>query len=137
MKLETLNNPKYSLTPEKMGQLVGGDRVASQTGGGTGFDHYMAYGNTLFIYPPDNILGINENRKSLGVGETWSDFEKKLIVTFMNCGAGFVKMNTAVGGGENSEAMKASQIRAEMDSGKINGKYVTRENDCDGLLISQ
>lgn len=35
MKLESLNNPKYSLTPEKMGQLVGGDRVASQTGGGT------------------------------------------------------------------------------------------------------
>jgi hypothetical protein len=25
MKLETLNNPKYSLTPEKMGQLVGGE----------------------------------------------------------------------------------------------------------------
>lgn len=24
MKLESLNNPKYSLTPEKMGELVGG-----------------------------------------------------------------------------------------------------------------
>lgn len=24
-KLESLNNPKYSLTPEKMGELVGGD----------------------------------------------------------------------------------------------------------------
>lgn len=33
-KLETLNSPKYSLTPEKMGELVGGERVASQTGGG-------------------------------------------------------------------------------------------------------
>lgn len=104
---------------------------------GTGFDHYMAYGNTLFIYPPDNILETNENRKSLGVSETWNDFEKKLIVTFMNCGAGFVKMNTAVGGGENSETVKALQIRAEMDSGKINGKYVIRENDCDGVFISQ
>ena len=112
-------------------------RQSQGTRYGTGFDHYMAYGNTLFIYPPDNIRGINENRKSLGVGETWNDFEKKLVVTVMSCGAGFVKMNTAVGGGENSEAMKASQIRAEMDSGKINGKYVIRENDCDGVFISQ
>jgi hypothetical protein len=34
MKLETLNNSKYSLTPEKMGELVGGERVMSQTGSG-------------------------------------------------------------------------------------------------------
>lgn len=35
MKLESLNNPKYSLTPEKMGELVGG-RVYGQTTGGDG-----------------------------------------------------------------------------------------------------
>lgn len=31
MKLESLNNSKYSLTPEKMGQLVGGERIYVST----------------------------------------------------------------------------------------------------------
>lgn len=34
MKLESLNNPKYSLTPEKMGQLVGGEQTCTVTGAG-------------------------------------------------------------------------------------------------------
>lgn len=33
MKLESLNNSKYSLTPEKMGELVGGRVYGSATGG--------------------------------------------------------------------------------------------------------
>lgn len=32
MKLESLNNPKYSLTPEKMGQLVEGRIYGDVTG---------------------------------------------------------------------------------------------------------
>ena len=31
-KLEALNNPKYSLTPEKMGELVGGAICCSASG---------------------------------------------------------------------------------------------------------
>ena len=104
---------------------------------GTGFEHYMAYGNTLFIYPPDDIRRINKNRASLGIGESWNDFEKKLIETFMSCGAGFVTMNNALGGGVNSEEKEVSKIRAEIDSGKINGKYVIREIDCDELFVVQ
>ncbi len=103
---------------------------------GTGFEHYMAYGNTLFIYPPDDVRRINKNRDSLGIGETWNDFEKKLIATFMNCGAGFVMMNIAVGGG-GTEEKEASKIISEIDSGQINGKYVIREIDCDGLFEVQ
>ena len=34
MKLESLNNPKYSLTPEKMGQLVGGESNQEWSKGG-------------------------------------------------------------------------------------------------------
>ena len=34
MKLESLNNPKYSLTPEKMGQLVGGEQNQTWSDGG-------------------------------------------------------------------------------------------------------
>lgn len=34
MKLESLNNSKYSLTPEKMGELVGGSISTYTTGGG-------------------------------------------------------------------------------------------------------
>lgn len=104
---------------------------------GTGFEYYMAFGNTLFIYPPNNIRRINKNRASLGIGETWNDFEKKLIETFMNCGAGFVTMNNAVGGGKNSEEKEVSKIRAEIDSGKINGKYVIREIDCGDFFVVQ
>ena len=33
-KLESLNSPKYSLTPEKMGKLVGGAITHICTGGG-------------------------------------------------------------------------------------------------------
>lgn len=32
MKLESLNNSKYSLTPEKMGELVGGKQMKVCTG---------------------------------------------------------------------------------------------------------
>ena len=31
MKFESLNNSKYSLTPEKMGKLVGGERIYVST----------------------------------------------------------------------------------------------------------
>lgn len=34
MKLESLNNSKYSLTPEKMGQLVGGEQCCEPSGPG-------------------------------------------------------------------------------------------------------
>ena len=34
MKLESLNNSKYSLTPEKMGELVGGKIKTQCTAGG-------------------------------------------------------------------------------------------------------
>ena len=37
MKLEALNNSKYSLTPEKMGELVGGAITTQTTGGGKGY----------------------------------------------------------------------------------------------------
>lgn len=104
---------------------------------GTGFDNYIVYGNTLFIYPPANIREINKNRKSLGIGENYNDFEKKLISTFMNCGAGFVIMNTATSTGKDSDEIEASQYRKEIDSGKVRGKYVTREIDCDDLFITQ
>lgn len=33
MKLESLNNSKYSLTPKKMGELVGGQKVVEITDG--------------------------------------------------------------------------------------------------------
>lgn len=35
MKFESLNNSKYSLTPEKMGQLVGGQKVVKNSPEGT------------------------------------------------------------------------------------------------------
>lgn len=35
MKLESLNSPKYSLSPEKMGQLVGGEKITVRSPGGT------------------------------------------------------------------------------------------------------
>ena len=34
-KLESLNSPKYSLTPEKMGELVGGQQILQSTGRGS------------------------------------------------------------------------------------------------------
>lgn len=36
-KLESLNSPKYSLTPEKMGELVGGAINTTCTDNGNGF----------------------------------------------------------------------------------------------------
>ena len=57
-KLETLNNPKYSLTPEKMGKLVGGKQVVVSTGKGEA--HYP--GTSVVIhYSCDTLTYANED----------------------------------------------------------------------------
>jgi len=55
MKLESLNNSKYSLTPEKMGKLIGGSVCCEPSNGGN-------YGSTtnyscdvVFHYSGDDI----------------------------------------------------------------------------------
>jgi len=57
MKLESLNNSKYSLTPEKMGELVGGEKVVICTGPGK--NHYIN-GNTI-EYSADKVTYANHN----------------------------------------------------------------------------
>ena len=57
-KLETLNNPKYSLTPEKMGKLVGGKQVVVTSGPGS--VHYPG-STTVTNYSEDTVTYANES----------------------------------------------------------------------------
>lgn len=53
MKLESLNNSKYSLTPEKMGELVGGEKVIVCSG--TGHIKFAATGE-VWTYTADRTV---------------------------------------------------------------------------------
>lgn len=70
MKLESLKNGKYSLTPEKMGELVGGKQVVEQTGPGR--VHYSG-SNYWIIYSCDTITYRNEDdyNHDYSCGEYW------------------------------------------------------------------
>ena len=70
MKLESLNNPKYSLTPEKMGELVGGKQVTESTGAGrvhySGTNYWTNYScDTLFYSSEDDY------RHNITTREIW------------------------------------------------------------------
>ena len=54
-KLESLNSPKYSLTPEKMGKLVGGEILVSSTGGGTNSQGKPYSSDTRYEYTGADI----------------------------------------------------------------------------------
>lgn len=55
MKLESLNNSKYSLTPEKMGQLVGGESIKVTSGRGR-----IRVGNNWVEYSSDCEIYANQ-----------------------------------------------------------------------------
>lgn len=54
-KLESLNSPKYSLTPEKMGELVGGDIIESSTGSGVNSQGKKYSSDTRYDYTGSDI----------------------------------------------------------------------------------
>ena len=54
-KLEALNSPKYSLTPEKMGELVGGDILVSSTEGGVTSQGKSFTSDTRYDYTGSDI----------------------------------------------------------------------------------
>ena len=63
-KIESLNSPKYSLTPEKMGELVGGDKITVRSPGGT----YRNVGSGVEITCSyDILIYANEADKRHGI----------------------------------------------------------------------
>ena len=64
MKLESLNNSKYSLTPEKMGELVGGAiRKVCTDGGAYNSQHGWSSADHLTYYSGTDVHnGIVEDR---------------------------------------------------------------------------
>lgn len=94
---------------------------------GLGFGSNMVIGNTLFLYPTGDVKAIDAHRKALGVSETHADYEKKLESAFLMNGAGFVpRLNIEDWGGEEEDAQAAAEARADIDSGKVNGRYVVK-----------
>ena len=59
MKLESLNNPKYSLTPEKMGELVGGEAHSECSSGGYEYLGYTISADYV-TYNEDGEVTTNE-----------------------------------------------------------------------------
>lgn len=94
---------------------------------GTSMYQYLTVGDILFIYPPKNIKKTNANRKSLLMAETWKDYEKKLINTFRNGGAGFVQLTPMTFSSTEEEDEKKDELKQEIISGKVKGKYIKGE----------
>lgn len=104
-----------------------GDTIC-ETRYGLGFNSNMVIGNTLFIYPTGDVKEIDACRKALGVSETYADYEKKLENAFLSNGAGFVpRLNIEDWGSEEEDAQTAAEARADIDSGKVKGRYVIKQ----------
>ena len=81
-KLESLNSPKYSLTPEKMGKLVGGAITTQTTGPGKNYssDAWVsrtgrdACAGNAVLYESQTFSGEND----VAVANSWCA-EQKLI----------------------------------------------------------
>ena len=104
-----------------------GDTIC-ETRYGLGFSSHIVIGNTLFIYPTGDVKEIDAHRKALGVSETYADYEKKLENAFLSNGAGFVpRLNIEDWGSEEEDAQAAAEARADIDSGKVKGRYVIKQ----------
>lgn len=79
-KLEALNSPKYSLTPEKMGKLVGGEQVVEKSAGGS--VHYTGSSEVVH-YSCDTITYANEEdrRHNISIHAQWGGFGDPVKVT--------------------------------------------------------
>jgi hypothetical protein len=104
-----------------------GDTIC-ETRYGLGFSSHIVIGNTLFIYPTGDVTEIDVHRETLGVSETYADYEKKLENAFLSNGAGFVpRLNIEDWGSEEEDAQTAAEARADIDSGKVKGRYVIKQ----------
>lgn len=103
------------------------DTIKRNSRFGTDMNHYQTVGDMLFIYPPENVKKVNANRKSILMAETWKDYEKKLINTFLAGGYGFVQLTPIGFGSKEEEEEKRNELMQEIDSGKVKGKYLKGE----------
>ena len=96
------------------------------TGYGTKLEHQRIVGNTLFVYPPANIEEINRNREKIGAAETWQDYMRKLVYTFLSRKFAFVALQEDVWGDDAANERAAEKGRNEIDSGTVKGEYFIR-----------
>lgn len=82
MKFESLNNSKYSLTPEKMGQLVGGKIETQVTGAGKTYSSeawvsrsgYDACAGNAVLYESEQFSGENDK----AAANNWCEKQSKI-----------------------------------------------------------
>lgn len=103
------------------------DTIKRNSRFGTDMNQHQTVGDMLFIYPPENTRKINANRKSILMAETWKDYEKKLINTFFEGGYGFVQLTPVTFASKEEEEERLNELKQEIDSGKVKGKYIKSE----------
>jgi len=103
------------------------DTIKRDSRFGTGMEQYKIVGDMLFIYPPEDVKKVNSNRELISMAETWRDYEKKLIRTFLNGGAGFAQTTPLFFSSKEEENEKKEVLKREIDSGKVKGKYIKGE----------
>ena len=103
------------------------DTIKRNSRFGTDINQYQTVGDFLFIYPPKNMKKVNANRKSILMAETWKDYEIKLIDTFLEGGYGFVNLTPIAFASKEEEKGRQNELRQEIDSGKVKGKYIKGE----------
>lgn len=90
---------------------------------GDDYGHHIIIGETLFIYPPENIKQINKNRKAIGYSETWEDFKIKLKFSFLEDGWNFVQEIVEHWGSDEETQKVEMETRQKIDNKEIKGEY--------------
>jgi hypothetical protein len=91
------------------------------------FESAQIVNGTLFIFEPQNLKQVNQNRKRLGISETWQNYRKKMIYEYQHPQTDFY-FQTLYNYVYDDDNALVAQWKDEIDSKKIKGAYYEREN---------
>ena len=109
-----------------MREMFSGTESKSLLQYGTDLRHHLIIGETLFIYPPNNIKQINKNRKAIGFSETWDDFKIKLKYTYLEDGFKFVNTQEEIWGSDEETRQAEMETRQKIDNKEVEGEYYSK-----------
>lgn len=90
-----------------------------------GYDNHVIVNETLFIYDPESVKKINENKQEINLSETWDDYVKKMIFSFNRKRPHFNFMVFKRLMTDDDELEVATRM-AEIDAGEVKGNYYKR-----------
>ena len=91
----------------------------------TNIAHAMIIHNVLFLWEPENLEEVNDNRKAIYIAETWEDYKIKVLHAFYNNNPNFIfiTLKHFVYGEEEDNIQAANEMKAEIDEEHKTGNY--------------